>query len=351
MKRVSRLVVLAVMAVAAPVLASGASATTSGTWVAYPGQKTVYKTEVKQPINADGTSVFGSNNISNSVIPVKFGLLSGLGSFVFESIYTDGIDPDPNTTDDYSFLSFTPSGTLTFNDIANLTASYAFTLGNCHGGSLRWSVRVDVGNDGNTANDGSVFIYYGAYPNFTDCTSPDAPPSVVPAVCGDTNTGDTTQTGENMIGRPPCRYDTSQFVGGTFYDSYADAQSLVGTDRVIRASLVLDSGWGGDQRLTLGSATVNDNTFTPQSPTPLKSTCDLPPADIRVTKVSGEVPLGVVNEPISIQPADVDGHFRIVDCKYMYNLATSSLPGPGRYKVEAVINGEAADGAAYFYLK
>jgi hypothetical protein len=120
---------------------------------------------------------------------------------------------------------------------------------------------------------------------------------------------------------------------------------------VIRASLVLDSGWGGDQRLTLSSATVNDNTFTPPAASSLTQTCNLPPADIRVTKVSGTLPLGLVNEPISIQPADTNGHFRIVDCKYMYNLATSSLSGQGRYEVEAVINGNAVDGAAYFSLK
>ncbi len=119
---------------------------------------------------------------------------------------------------------------------------------------------------------------------------------------------------------------------------------------MIRASLVLDSGWAGDQRLTLGPTTVNDNTFTPPSSTRLAETCNLPPADIKVTKLSG-TPLGVVNEPISIQPADTNGQFRIVDCKYMYNLATSSLSGTGQYKVEAVINGTPVPGAAYFSLK
>jgi hypothetical protein len=58
-----------------------------------------------------------------------------------------------------------------------------------------------------------------------------------------------------------------------------------------------------------------------------------------------------VNEPISIQPQDNNEYFRIVDCKYMYNLATSSLSGTGTYKVEAVINGTPAGGAAYFDLK
>jgi hypothetical protein len=120
--------------------------------------------------------------------------------------------------------------------------------------------------------------------------------------------------------------------------------------RVWEASLVLDSGWAGDQRLTLGSATVNDNTFTPPAPTALKNTCVLPPADIRVTKISNQPPT-LVNEPVSIQPADTNGHFRIVDCKYMYNLAVSSLSGTGEYKVEAVINGNPVPGAAMFGLK
>jgi hypothetical protein len=197
---------------------------------------------------------------------------------------------------------------------------------------------VDRNNDG-IDNDGRLFIYYGAPPNFTDCSS------------ADSASIDTNQSGENMIGKPDLRYDTSQWAGGTFYDTYTHAKTLANNDPVKRASLVLDSGWAGDQRLTLGSATVNDNTFTPPAASPLTQTCTLPPADIRVTKVSGTLPLGLVNEPISIQPADTNGHFRIVDCKYMYNLATSSLSGQGRYEVEAVINGNTVGGAAYFSLK
>lgn len=118
---------------------------------------------------------------------------------------------------------------------------------------------------------------------------------------------------------------------------------------IIRASLVLDSGWGGDQILTLTSATVNSNTFVPSTGGG-SQTCDLPAATIRITKVSGSS-TGVVNEPISIQPNDDDLHFRIVDCKYMYNLATSSLSGPGGYKVEVMINGNPATGAALFDLR
>ena len=44
-----------------------------------------------------------------------------------------------------------------------------------------------------------------------------------------------------------------------------------------------------------------------------------------------------MNEPLSIQPQDNNNIYRIVDCKYMYNLATSSLSGVGTYSVYATI--------------
>jgi hypothetical protein len=286
----------------------------AGTWQLFPAQTSSYATAVQQPINADGTSNFKSNG--KGVIPIKFSLSAVPGPVIFQSIQSDITD-----TNDFSFLSFTPTSPLLFSAISNLSAGYAFTQGNCHGGSLRWSVRV--------SSTQSVFIYYGDLPNFTDCTT-------------------TSQTGANLINLSDLRYDTSQ-VGGTFYDTYANAITLVGGLNIIRASLVLDSGWGGDQVLTLSSATVNNNTFVPASGSGVQ-TCDLPPATIQITKTSG-APTGVVNDLLTIQPNDDNLLFRIVDCKYMYNLATSSLSGAGTYKVEAVINGTPALGAAYFDLK
>ena len=288
--------------------------TPAGTWALYPAQSSTYATLVQQPINVDGTSNFKSNG--KAVIPVKFSLSTAPGPAIFQSILSDATD-----TNDYSFLSFTPTSPLLFSQISTLSAVYTFTQGDCHGGSLRWSVRVSPTQ--------SVFIYYGDYPNFTNCTTP-------------------TQSGANMINLADLRYDTSQ-VGGTFYDSYAGAMALVGGMNVIRASLVLDSGWAGDQVLTLTSATVNSNTFVPSTGSG-SPTCDLPTATIQITKISGSS-TGIVNEPISIQPNDDNLQFRIVDCKYMYNLATSSLSGPGGYKVEVMINGTPAAGAALFDLR
>ena len=342
-----------------------AAAATTGTWELYPPQSSTYTTAVQQPINADGSSKFANNR--KAVIPVKFELFSQTGPVVFQSLYENGVEDG----DEYSFLSFAPSPLLKFSDLGTLKADYAFMTGNCQGGSLRWSIRIDLDQDGvrdpyndpdgggpvPATGDPVIFVYYGAYPNFTDCTTPDA------------GGLDSNQSGENMIGKPDLRYDTSQFNNhsidgpwnGTtgFYDSYANALQLFGGYNVLSTSLVLDSGWVGcpaacqDQLLAAGSpsnVTVNDNTFVPTAGTPTK-TCDLPPATIQITKTAGLSEVGLVNEPVSIQPADNDANFRVVDCKYMYNLATSSLFGSGTYKVEVVIDGTPVAGPAIFDIK
>jgi hypothetical protein len=177
--------------------------------------------------------------------------------------------------------------------------------------------------------------------------------------CTPSSSGGADGSNVNMIGLSDVRYDTSQYAGGTFYDSYTHAKTLIGTTPVIRVSLVLDSGWqdapNGDQRLTLTDATVatadGANTFTPQPAQPLAQTCDLPPATIRVAKTAS-AGSGDVNKPISIQPNDTNGSFRTVDCKYMYNLATTSLPGgggAGTYKVEVLIDGTTPAASPAFF--
>jgi hypothetical protein len=138
----------------------------------------------------------------------------------------------------------------------------------------------------------------------------------------------------------------------------SNTQVLIGNTAIQRASLVLDSGWqnapNGDQRLTLTSATIETSSFTetfvPSPTTTFTSTCPTEPASILVTKTDG-IPAGDVNEPLTIQPQDNNGIFRIVDCKSMYNLATSSLSGVGTYTVYAKINGVTASNPAVFDLR
>jgi hypothetical protein len=316
---VTRLLGLSAAALIA--LAPNAQAELAGTWELYPEQADSYETAVQQPINTDGSSNFKFNG--KSVVPVKFALSKAKGPVVFQSIFSDAGDDN-----DFSFLSFTPSGTVLFSELTNLSAVYNFTDGDCYGGALRWSVRVSP--------SASVWIYYGNFPYFDECTS--LPP-------------DGSQSGLNMLSFTDARFDTSQISPGTQQNTYAGAMALVGDVPIIRASLVLDGGWGanGDQIVEPSSVTVNDNTFVPEDSV-FVPTCDLPPAKIQVMKLSG-TSTGLVNEVTSVQPKDDNEAFRIVDCKYIYNLATSSLPGRGRYSVEAIIGGNPVGGAAFFDLR
>src|SRR4026209_1374839 len=112
---------------------SAMGATPDGIWAQYPTGATEYQAEVQQPINTANTSNWSSK--SNGAIPVMFKLSSRIGAAAFESIGSD-----TNTANDYAYMSFTPSTTLLFSEVTELKTTYAVTLGNCHGGSLRWSV-------------------------------------------------------------------------------------------------------------------------------------------------------------------------------------------------------------------
>jgi hypothetical protein len=304
-----------------PALASTVVSTPNGSWFAYPGQAETYQASVQQPINADGSSNFKANG--KAVIPVKFALAEGTGAFVFESIFSDS-----STANDYSYLFWEPAAALSFADIAQLSAVYAFTDGDCAGGSLRWTVYLD--DNGTTRN---LDIHY--QPGAGGLSQQTCAPGT---------------SGANLIGSTDAIYVTQEFNGGysfpsAYNNTYADALSQLGSLPVLGMNLILDSGWGanGDQVVALSSATVGvggangyTETFTPQPASPVTAICPSAQATISIYKTDG-APLGAVNEPLTIQPQDNDGIFRIVDCKYMYNLATSSLSGAGSYTVYATI--------------
>ena len=282
--------------------ASAVTPVTTGTWVQYPTGAIQYQAEVQQPINSANTSNWSSK--SKGAVPVMFKLSSRTGPAVFQS----------TSTQPYSYMSFDPNPDLTFSQISDLHSTYSFASGNCHGGSLRWEIDTAQGN---------LFIYYGDAPNFTDCTT-------------------SNQSGVNMIGQPDLRYDTSQIAGGTFYDTYAHALTLIGNVTIQDASLVLDGGWGGDQVLNAGTtATVNDNpqTWNSGGSGGFAATCDLPAATIEVSKIS-PTPNGLINEePVQNSLVSNGNAFRVIDCKYQYVLSIPSLDGAGRYDVEILIGG------------
>lgn len=297
------------------------AATTEGTWAQYPTGDAVYFAEIQQPINSANTSNWPAK--SKGGIPVMYKLSSGVGPALFESIFGDS-----SADNDFAYASFTPAGSLTFNDIEVLKTDYTWLLGDCHGGSLRWSVR--------TSATQSVFIYYGSAPQFGNGGVDGCNPAL----------GGVNQSGANVIGMPDLRYDTSQYPGGTFYDSYAHALELVGAAQVVRASLVIDSGWGGNQRLAVSNITVNDNVYQWNlgGDGSLSPTCDLPDAFISVTRVSGTGD-GTINETTVYPPSSTDSakQFRVVDCKYQYVLSIPSLNGAGKYDVEIIINDNEVD--------
>ncbi|MCK6483936.1 MAG: HYR domain-containing protein [Phycisphaerae bacterium] len=136
---------------------------------------------------------------------------------------------------------WTPSSPMTFADLDTLSADFEMQTGCFIGGSPRFGVGVDCDNDGFT--DGYVFIYFGTPPNYNDC-----PPLNTPQSTG------------NLIGLAGNVYDTGQ-VGGTFYDSYANALALVGTCDVTRIVMALDASWNQDQQMLVTSVDINDETY------------------------------------------------------------------------------------------
>lgn len=322
----------------------------TGAWTLYPAQSiststdvtTVYQASVRPPINADGSSNFPKRR---GVIPVQFDLTSAtktttsttVGPVVFQSIGSNS-----DTSDDYSYLSFVPTQPMLFADLNSLSADYAFTTGNCVGGSLRWQIALDRTGDG--VSDGNAFVYFGDVPNFTDCK------------------GAASNTGENLIGSSDARFDLTQ-LGGPFYGTYADALAVAGGATVLRASLVVDSGWAGDQAVNLTGASVDGSSWAPAPAgttvgetvtSPFAKTC-APPAKIQWAKTDPTAG-GAVNSAESIQPKDLGVYYRIVDCKYIYNLDVSSLDPNvanrgGTYYVWMNIDGVNVEKPAKFDLR
>jgi hypothetical protein len=339
--------VLAAVSLLVGLLVSPTSATVpTGTWEQYPVGSTEYHADVQQPIDSANTSNWNSK--SKGAIPVMFKLSSRTGPAAFESIGSDA-----NIDNDYAYLSFAPDLATTFGAIGNLSAIYAWDIGDCWGGSLRWQVRVDSNGNGlndpktdaHPSGDAAVFIYYGVYPSFgNDGVSG----------CGGDELVGVDQSGQNMIGDPDLRYDITQFgtgAGFPFYGSYAQAVAVTGSARVWRASLVLDSGWRGDQRLlpgTVASVDGNSRMFISSTGSAFAPTCTLPPATIKITKTFG-VDQGVVDETATTYQPDGGVNFRVVDCKYQYNLSIPSLKGSGHYFIEIQIGGNTI-GTANFDL-
>jgi hypothetical protein len=210
---------------------------------------------------------------------------------------------------------------MTFDQLTSLSAVFTFSSGGCYGGSPRWIVHF--------MDDSDIQIYYGSVSSsYQDCVSNLADPKV-------------NQSGLNMIKAnfdgigDDVRYERSDH-SPSFYTTYADAAIFAAGKTIKWIAFTVDSGWKNDQVINLGFVTVNDNTFVPQSGgfTPV---CPTDPATIQVSKVGAAGQL-TIDEDVLANGPDTGKLFRMVDCKYMYNISGKSL-GTGQYVVDAIING------------
>jgi len=309
MTRIMRTLVAAGAAVglgAFGLMAAGAASAgtfVSGAWTLTAPQTDTFTAQVQQPINPDGSSVWSAKR---GVIPVQF-KLSDTRTFRFESLLSGYCSPQPcytpvNDTAS-SDASYVPASPITVAGLTSLVANYTWTAGIDHGGSLRWSIETPAGN---------IHVYFGDSPNFTSESG-------------------TNGSGVNLLSLTDARVDTSQFTGGTFYDTWAHASSpsFLGNEPVTAVDLVLDGGWGGDQVLNLATATVTDtingtSTFTMPGSTTSQTTA--PAMYIDLVQGSAGDP-GTVDETTYTGVGDTSGQFAVVNGMYKYNLSNNLSPG------------------------
>ena len=135
-----------------------------------------------------------------------------------------------NATEPYSFISFDDLTGQPVSALSQLSADVLSAAG-WGGGSPRFSVELSSG--------ANVFVYLGDAPNFS-----------TPATLGDT--GNLLEEGT--------RVDTTQ-LGGTFYDTWSDAQALAGSATINGIDFVVDGAWFADQSVVLGSVTINGHVY------------------------------------------------------------------------------------------
>jgi hypothetical protein len=297
--------------IALALLATGLTAQTlSGTWELYPPQAKSYQMSLQPPINLDGSSVWSNK----STVMVQYKMMQGAGPVVFSS-YGDGST--------YSFLYFGLTNPITIEQLTTLSAVYQFASGNCHAGSLRWTIYLQDGSE--------VHAYYGDLSTQFQTTCTDALNNL-----SGVNLLDATRQAEG-------RYEL-QGSGSPLYVPWATILAEKAGATVTAVNFVLDSGYAGDQVLTEGypqNVTVGTSDGSTARFIPaisgLTPVCPTQAANIQVYK-QGSGGNYTVDEVLSTNAPDSGTLFRMVDCKYMYNISGKSL-GSGQYKVDILING------------
>lgn len=175
-------------------------------------------------------------------------------------VEVESILSNVSTADDFGGITFDDVNGSFISGLTNLATDYNVTNDDCAGGSPRFSIRVDFDNDNVvSAGDKNVFVYLGPHPSFSGCTP------------------NTMVSSGNLTTNPDPRWDTSQ-VGGTFYDTFANASALTSTNEILRINLVVDAGWAfpdSEQTILFDNVSINGITYDFE-PTPTPTITPVP---------------------------------------------------------------------------
>jgi hypothetical protein len=135
-------------------------------------------------------------------------------------------------------VQFAIPSNLTLGRLNTLSTDYEFVTGSCWGGSPRFEVWVTNGTGTH-----KIFFYVGPAPSYTGCTA-----------------GTYLKTGN--LSSPTSFVDDSQLPGGSFYDTYSNAEANYGNYAVTAVYLDADGGWNGEQVIDFDNTQVNGTVYT-----------------------------------------------------------------------------------------
>lgn len=200
-------------------------------------------TSVSDPTPPDsrhGATFFGTAE------PEHFCDVSGTCDTV---VYQQSVCPTyPSPTTCFTAGTFTFGGFVTRNvkgdtldQLTYLASQYYIQYGCDGGGSPRFQIDMSNGN--------SIFVYFGTYPAFADCT----PSNTWQPACPATQCA-TPNMASDSAG---LRWDSTQ-IGGTFYGTYSQAVTLANTQglTISSVSVITDGGWSNGN-----VGTANGQTF------------------------------------------------------------------------------------------
>ena len=146
----------------------------------------------------------------------------------------------------YSGIDFAVTPGLTFADYDKLSFDYKFTAGSCGGGSPRFQIDVTSPDQ---SKSGTLWIYLGQHPNYTDCQE-----NVW------LNSGDLLEAGVYVA-------DDSISHSYSLLE-YQSAVATYGSWEVTGIQLVADGGWkfpSTGQTVLVDNVKINENTITFES--------------------------------------------------------------------------------------